>query len=72
MAHNNLSHLYVIKKSNILQKTVFSLKKQFKLYIIIKNTYYLYGGKYMQEVKVNRIYRHFKGDYYIVQGIRNT
>ncbi|MDO4978636.1 MAG: DUF1653 domain-containing protein [Candidatus Saccharibacteria bacterium] len=23
----------------------------------------------MREVKVNRVYRHFKGDYYIVRGI---
>ena len=24
----------------------------------------------MQELKINGIYRHFKGDYYIVEGIR--
>ena len=26
-------------------------------------------GVFMREVKVNGIYRHFKGDYYIVEGI---
>ena len=25
-----------------------------------------------KEIKIHGIYKHFKGDYYIVEGIRNT
>ena len=27
------------------------------------------GGSNMNELKINRIYKHFKGDYYLVEGI---
>ena len=27
------------------------------------------GGKIMQEIKINSIYKHFKGDYYLVENI---
>ena len=27
------------------------------------------GGRQMNELKINGIYKHFKGDYYLVEGI---
>lgn len=42
------------------------------LYILIYNVEKLGGGKCMRELKIHGIYKHFKGDCYIVEGVRNT
>ena len=29
------------------------------------------GNEQMQELKIGRVYRHFKGDYYVTEGVAN-
>lgn len=42
------------------------------LYILLYNVEKTRGGKCMRELKIHGVYKHLKGDSYIVEGVRNT